>query len=50
MVLTGGGAGLRVYYPDWVSIRFDVAKPISKFDSASGRDTWYYVSVIFNLH
>lgn len=48
--LTGGGAGVRIFYPDWLSIRFDVAKPISKFESASGRDTWYYVSVIVNLH
>lgn len=50
MVLTGAGAGLRVFYPDWISIRFDVAKPISGFDSRSGRDTWYYVSAILTLH
>jgi hemolysin activation/secretion protein len=50
LVLTGAGAGIRIYYPDWVSIRFDVAKPISSFESASGRDTWYYISVIVNLH
>lgn len=50
VVLTGAGPGIRIYYPDWLSIRFDVAKPISDFKSASGRDTWYYVSVIFNLH
>src|SRR6185295_1105452 len=50
LTLTGGGAGIRIYYPDWVGIRFDVAKPISKFESSSNRDTWYYVSVVLNLH
>jgi len=50
LTLTGAGAGIRIYYPEWVSIRFDVAKPVSSFDSSSGRDTWYYVSVIVNLH
>jgi hemolysin activation/secretion protein len=50
LVLTGAGAGIRIYYPDWMSIRFDVAKPLSSYESASDRDTWFYVSVIFNLN
>jgi hemolysin activation/secretion protein len=49
-VLTGAGTGVRIYYPDWVSIRFDVAWPISDFESSSHRDRFYYVSVILNLH
>jgi len=49
-LLTGAGAGLRLHYTDILSIRFDVAWPISSHESVYNRDRFYYLSAILNLH
>lgn len=48
-LLNGAGTGLRFNYPNVISIRFDVGWPITQV-SSTGMDTFYYVSVVLNLH
>lgn len=49
-VLTGAGVGLRLYYPQWVSVRLDVAWPLTEYESTSNKNVFYYIGVIINLN
>jgi hemolysin activation/secretion protein len=48
--LTGAGVGVRLDYPDRLSVRFDIAWPVTKYDPANGDSREYYISIILNLH
>ena len=49
-VLTGYGAGIRLNYPDWGSVRFDAAWPLTEVDPSNDDDVFFYVNVILNLN
>jgi hemolysin activation/secretion protein len=49
-IMTGAGPGIRINYPDIISVRFDVGFPITSQVSSTGFRTFYYVSAILNLH
>jgi hemolysin activation/secretion protein len=49
-ILTGAGTGIRINYPDFISIRFDVGFPVTSYASTTGFNAFYYVSVVLTLH